>query len=341
MAKLCPQCDKEFSKGKICPICNTHLVEKAEKPVQIKRRCWHWYDAGIIIAAAIAIYLILTKVTVGYVEEEKYTVQGRYEENEYYNVTEPYTVQVPYTITQYIMDYESYVPEKVVTKETCYYKDIPYIVNYVPGLQNPYKPATETGYRFNNAGVYGEYVQKVEVCRSPIREQNKESGFDAEFAICNYVGDKRVECPDRLITKYGDLAAGYYKQGSLEDKNYAGVYSTNNNLICFRKITLVWKTPYDVRKSIRLEAIKLPQIRVCDKEEVKEKVNLYTESGQIKQLPVRPVEREISKTLYKEETRLKEVTKTRKIEKFNDVPKIRYIQKERSLWEELRLQYGF
>ncbi len=344
MVKLCPHCGKEFSKGKICPICNTPLItekEVKEAKTVLKKGRWHWYDAVIVLVALLAIYLILIKVTIGYVVDEPYTVQERYEETEEYNVTEPYTIVVLYTVTQLVVDYEPYTPEKTTTKETCYYKDTSYTINYEGGLQNPYNPATETGYRFKNLGISGEYVQKVEICHPPTRKQDTQSGFHAVFAICNYMGETKVDCPNNLITTYGDRAAGYAKQGYIEDKNYPGVYSTNKGLICMRKEPVVWQTTYDVRKSIRLEPLSLPQIRVCENEEVSQKVNLYTEAGQKAEQPMRPVEREITKTQYKNETQFKDVTKTRKIEKFRDVAKIRYSVKQRTLWEELRLQYHF
>ena len=334
---VCPECEKEFLTRKTCPTCKVPLKQKGDP----KAYRWRWYDAAVILLGIIVVSLVLAKVQIPYVIEEQYTVHERYVEEEPYTTTEPAVVQVPYNVTQLIVDYVPYTPEKTVTKDICYYKDVPYVVHYEPGLQNPFSYFTETGYRFNIGGVYGEYHQKVEICHSPLRVQNEESRFDAVFAICNYVGEKKDECPDKIITKYGDLAAGYFKQGSLESPEYQGVYSKNNNLICFRKINLVWKTPYDERKSIRLEPISLPQIRVCEKKEVTEKVNLYTEHGQIAKQPTKPVEREVIKTQYREETQMKEVTKTRQIEKFRDVPKVRYITKYRSLWEELRVTYGF
>ncbi|MBI4441372.1 hypothetical protein HY639_04330 [Candidatus Woesearchaeota archaeon] len=331
MANVCPTCGNHYSKKLTeCPSC----AEASSPP---SKRAWRWYDGLVIIAALAVIYLILTTIKVPYVVEEQYTVQERYEEEVPYTEREEYNVTIPYNITQLTTDYEEYTPERKTTKEACYYRDMPYVVNYWPGLQNPYNAGTETGYRYNPGSVYGEYHQVAEVCRSATREQTKDSRFRATFAICNYVGEKKVDCPDRLYT-FGGLETGYSKKGTLEDPKYPGTHSSTVDLICFRQ-TLIWKTPYDEKKSIRLEALQLPQIQTCEQQDIIEKINPYTEHGQRAQTSYRPVEREVIKTLSKVEARTREVTKTKMVEKLRDVTKTRYLTKERTLWEELQLDY--
>lgn len=324
MAKTCVSCGKELSKkATICPAC---------KPLT-----WKWYDAAVVFGAILVIILVLTQITVPYVREVTYTVQERYQEEEDYFEKEQYIEKVPYTITQFAMIEVPYSPEKTVTKEFCYYRDIAYKVNYMPGLHAPYNAATENGYRFGKGDAGGSYVQVTQVCHPPTRELNKDSRFNAVFAICNYIGEEKVDCPDRLYTK-GGYATGRNKPGSLEDPNYQGVRSSLEDLICFNT-KLIWETPYDERKSIRLEPISLPQIRVCEKNEVSEKINLYTEHNVVRKQPTKKVEKEIQTTKYRDEIRFREMPQKRLIEKIQDVSKRKYEIKYRPLWEELWVEY--
>ena len=338
MAKVCPNCDKAH-KSKECP---------SVEPTTLVQRKLQWFDGIVVLIAIITIYLIFTQVTVPYVIEEKYFVQERYEEKEPYTELEEYTIQIPYNITQYIMEYEEKIPTQKVTKERCYMQDVPYIINYQPGLQDSFNYFTETGYRWGNTmwGFSGQYEQMIEICRPPTRMQDTEvnSQFRATFDECHYYGDTKVDCDSQMYT-FGGMQNGRYTKildfETLERAGYRGTYSKQGANVMCAKRRVVWKTAYDEKKSIRLEPVYLPQERICDYDEVEEKVNPYTEPGQYAIKEYTPVEKEVTKTLYKNETRTKEIKKTRILEKFRDIEKVKYLTKYRTLWEDLRIEYKF
>ncbi len=192
-----------------------------------------------LVALALVVvlsWLLLTTIKVPYTITEVYIEEVPYEDIEYYNETRGYTVLVPE------LEYET-SEEKILIVQTpvdqleheptfrrqqdCRFEDYNVSVSYIGTPQTAYDWdwSSGTGYRKNKL-VIGAEICNYEKYR-----------LNAEFKVCNMFGDRIADCQDtldaRVVARSCDISH------------------------------LIWWTPFDAEKTIRIEPILVSKKLVC------------------------------------------------------------------------------
>lgn len=194
---------------------------------------------GLFIA--LAAFLLVT-VQVPYTVTEIYEEEVPYEDIEYFNTTRDYVVLVPETeyetseqevrVVQTPSD--QLAPEPTFRRERdCRFDDYNFSISYIGTPQTSYDFDWRSGigYRKNKL-VIGAEICNYEKYR-----------LNAEFRVCNMFGDRVADCQDtldaRIVARSCDVQH------------------------------LIWWTPFDPEKTIRLEPLLVSKKLVC-RSQVKE-----------------------------------------------------------------------
>ncbi len=206
-----------------------------------KRRSIVFSLVGLVLFVALAAFLLIA-IQVPYTITEIYEEEVPYEDIEYYNETREYTVLVPE------IEYETSEEEVLVVQtpadqlapeptfrrgRDCRFVDYNFSVSYIGTPQTPYDFdwRSGTGYRKNKL-VIGAEICNYEKYR-----------LNAEFRVCNMFGDRVADCQDTLDAR---IVAR-----SCEIRH------------------LIWWTPFDPEKTIRIEPLLVSKKLVC-RSQVKE-----------------------------------------------------------------------
>lgn len=170
-----------------------------------------------------------------YQEIEAYNTNETYTENETRLVsvpverTESYTSDVPVDVPQ-VSSLLDPKPGGLYGGSLCKFAPYNYSVEYIYSIPlefNKYDPISWIGYR----GKDNTYRQGVEICNHEKRRMN------VDFRICNWVGDNKADCINRLDTRV--------RANSCE------------------KRVLEWQTGFDETMHMTLEQIEVSQKLMC------------------------------------------------------------------------------